>query len=1454
MKKTTAEVTRESRQEFRVKQEVQPTFRPRYEAQASKVKDSTKDIDVLLGSKANITKQEHVVSVGIAKRTAADHLSSLGEEISFINDQMKDTDSRDVAIQKLQSSIASTSAISQGFSGDAAMAYDDMYTFSARQMTTKAISSWQNQQNAIDKNRVLQEFKTFLGKSYTKLPPTGAKATLDLWKSRLTAIDPALKDKVDDAATEVIIKSIVAEIARDPSKSMIQVAEDLKDRSFQGELYIDPDGLIHYTSGNLKRDAAVGGVLNKVFKSAEEEKKASASARAVALNKIKTEDDAAFKRLADSIDESTPEGKRAMRELDAIRNGSAKVGSASDDELFTYVTGKESKGTGGYTAQNPNSTAYGKYQFLEKRAKELWKEAGFTHPMVHGEQTPDEQDAMWDLQKKYLRNRAISYGQVDSAENMYIIHQLGPGGSKKYFNDVIDAKVLKAMNGQLGDNARTDFRSDPEGVLDDWVKRYNPSIANAGASARGDGEVSKSELIIAKKIQAIRKRQATSAKSAAKVKSASSSKVSKTTKATVGMWQDKFLADPTAENNQYIVDAMKRSGEYSEEEILRESKKFENYEAKVANAAEKVATAALVVSIKSKEDAKEKAFKDKSKQDIKNIDDSNDNKFDVNSLEKSRRLMTVDNERAKAAGYLPTWSSADFDARKIRYAKEIKEKAEELLKESEAFEDKALANNLSNVNTLISDQLQIMQDTPLADIKKEIDKLDSLYAQVNTIFRNAGKPEPFPKAKELRDKAVEKENAKTGKSNIKANTLAAKKRKEKEVNAMATGLQIQAKALHDTFVKTGEAKDERAWQKFVKEEGARFKKTYLFNPLIKFEDTHENVRKSVEILHKIENDKAIAKEKKKLKEKARKDYFSNKAVEAANIKEDYISGRVTAGDAHKSISKLNSDTEGMYGKEFMTPAELKSWRTDADTKRGKFLIKEIDDVLASKSYSISKGETTEAAVLEGLREKAFTNVDAKAYLTSKLNTANNDAIIAATNNPMSQADEILNKKMSIDSLDKLKKLVKEIPAGEREKYQDKIDSYEGSEKHRVDIYSAKPLDEPLDIRGLSSDSVKAIKENKISKLLGVIQDAANGNDNSRSDLAVLYGTDRKTAAPGWLQQSAAKEHLKGSMIRLNDYMKAYQNNPLLMNNDRFISAGRSGMGDKDRARLGLYRAFINVNPQQEYDDVWQQRFEIAFSNTNYKRAIKDATGEDVPEYVSSDEMTSFFEDLSSSKIPVDEKIDAFLVALTMDKMGMSDMISETVGRATTKYQTYDDLNGGRIDSFGVSNILTEVDGDPLKMWSIVRHAIITEHDRTAEEADIYRDAVFEGAYVIRGEMGGKARIIFDSLSGSTSLDGEDFEINERESKVVRLEKKWNEELLSSRAQGLANARSKVYKVVYQKERFPEPELMFAGARAMRKKRESFYGSILPDLPDIELKSPLQFMIEAFSSDSNETGE
>jgi len=445
MAKTLDQTGKAPQQEYRTKEEVQPAFRPRYDPQVGKTADATKDIDSLMSSKSSMTKQEHTISTGMARRMASDHVAELNNEINFIDSQMGDTDSRDEAILRLQSSIASTAGVTEGLSGDAAMAYDELYINTARNMTGKAISVWQGQQKKIDENTLKTEFQTFMNNTYADLDPQSQQIHLAAWGERFSSFGDVSNEDIMLTGLSSQVDSYAAQVKANPDGDYIAMAN----KTFGAYADVTEDGNITFKTQNVKVNKAVAGSIYSAIQPGIEKEKLATLAEAKAQITSDREIQDAYvagynaeiaeldKQYKDQIEDDPSkkteyeEKKKAVEE----KYQTNVAQNTSNKEIDGVLVSREASKTAPYTTWSrgikraPGSKqAYGKYQFTKARAQEAWDLAGIKGTMVHGTQTPDQQDKMYAAHRDDLKKHLTTNRVPVTPDNVYALHQLGKAG------------------------------------------------------------------------------------------------------------------------------------------------------------------------------------------------------------------------------------------------------------------------------------------------------------------------------------------------------------------------------------------------------------------------------------------------------------------------------------------------------------------------------------------------------------------------------------------------------------------------------------------------------------------------------------------------------------------------------------------------------------------------------------------------------------------------------------------------------------------------------------------------------------------------------------------------------------------------------------------------------------------------------------------------------------------
>lgn len=494
MAATIEETSRPSNQEYRTGLEAQPGFKPRYDPSQEKIRDATSDIDTLLSGKANLNKQEHAVSTGIAQTMASDHILAMNEEIQFINGQMTDQTSRDIAIKRLQASIAATSGVTAGLSGDAAQAYDALYIPNARKMATGAIIKWKGEQQSIDKNLLLANYTKFIDGEYMQMPPETSQALQGLWRARLNAVDPTLGAKADNTATDAVVNKIVMEAVQDPTLNAAEVAAKFVGRNIANMVKTDAQGIVTYGNNSPANNAKIAKALSIIQINGKNYMRIQGDQAKAQRSKDMNDAESKVLTIAKNVDSTTKEGAAAIKDAIAMYAPwlSDQGVNVAESVATNYVMSKETAN------QNPNvwnggttepregqddgrggkySSAYGKYQMVRETAQGVWDQAvkagEITGTMVHGKQTEAEQDIMY----KYFRRGQASLmrknGIEPTPDNVYTMHQLGGARGMRFMMNTLTANDYEVMNDQLPKGKKFDYPElQEEDVRRVWSDTY----------------------------------------------------------------------------------------------------------------------------------------------------------------------------------------------------------------------------------------------------------------------------------------------------------------------------------------------------------------------------------------------------------------------------------------------------------------------------------------------------------------------------------------------------------------------------------------------------------------------------------------------------------------------------------------------------------------------------------------------------------------------------------------------------------------------------------------------------------------------------------------------------------------------------------------------------------------------------------------------------------------------
>jgi len=147
-----------------------------------------------------------------------------------------------------------------------------------------------------------------------------------------------------------------------------------------------------------------------------------------------------------------------------------------DNDILKYVYGLENGGATDasvYNLQNPNSTAYGKGQFLMSDkgvAKGILDKLGKTYEDYKTD--PLVQEQVMYVNYNMIKSDLKALGQPASKFNVYTVHQLGQPRAKRFFNKTLTSKDIRVMQDNLGDKYRDKPLLAKGEVIKMWNNKY----------------------------------------------------------------------------------------------------------------------------------------------------------------------------------------------------------------------------------------------------------------------------------------------------------------------------------------------------------------------------------------------------------------------------------------------------------------------------------------------------------------------------------------------------------------------------------------------------------------------------------------------------------------------------------------------------------------------------------------------------------------------------------------------------------------------------------------------------------------------------------------------------------------------------------------------------------------------------------------------------------------------
>lgn len=147
-------------------------------------------------------------------------------------------------------------------------------------------------------------------------------------------------------------------------------------------------------------------------------------------------------------------------------NGKPSFTMDDNDSLVKNIVGHESGGD--YTAKNPKSSAYGKYQFIDSRRREIASKIGLTE---EGSKTPEGQELMMQYAMNEYKALLTKWGQPIDKANTYTIHQMGAGRARRYFSGKLNSNDIKVLKDNIPKKFHASLKTRKD-VLKKWEELY----------------------------------------------------------------------------------------------------------------------------------------------------------------------------------------------------------------------------------------------------------------------------------------------------------------------------------------------------------------------------------------------------------------------------------------------------------------------------------------------------------------------------------------------------------------------------------------------------------------------------------------------------------------------------------------------------------------------------------------------------------------------------------------------------------------------------------------------------------------------------------------------------------------------------------------------------------------------------------------------------------------------
>ncbi len=150
------------------------------------------------------------------------------------------------------------------------------------------------------------------------------------------------------------------------------------------------------------------------------------------------------------------------------QDSNPSVSSSFIDKLVAIESG------GSYTAKNPNSSAFGYFQFTKKTSQDVARKSGKDYNWIR-----NTKEGQWFAMEWLTKDNAKMMEKVGIPVNdfsLYIAHQMGFSALKRLYNDTPSRTDLKRMRDNLPSDLKRTVRNRDE-IISTWIEYFGGKMA-----------------------------------------------------------------------------------------------------------------------------------------------------------------------------------------------------------------------------------------------------------------------------------------------------------------------------------------------------------------------------------------------------------------------------------------------------------------------------------------------------------------------------------------------------------------------------------------------------------------------------------------------------------------------------------------------------------------------------------------------------------------------------------------------------------------------------------------------------------------------------------------------------------------------------------------------------------------------------------------------------------------